>query len=104
MRILQDIKVIIERHTDASSETETKTLNTTNNTMPNIDASFDESMEGANNSVANMATTNKAKQIQMTKKTEEERVKKNNDVVQHNSSDKTEKRNSESVLMHDGMQ
>ena len=62
MRVLRDIKAMIERDTGESSETETKTLNTMNN-----------SMEGMNNSDANMATTNEEEQIRMAiEKTEED--------------------------------
>lgn len=72
MRIIQDIKKIIERDKGASSETETKNLNTTN-----------DSMERPNDSDANTATTSAEEILTMEiEKTEEEREKRNDDGVQ----------------------
>ena len=84
-RIIRDIKEIIERDTGASSETETKNLNTTN-----------DSMERLNDSDANTATTNEEEQTGMEiEKREAEREKKNDDGMQYNTNyDKTKERNS----------
>lgn len=132
MKILRDIKAIIGRDTEPS-ETETKNLNTTNDTVLTTDESFEtnesikdtemeaseEEQEGTNKRDANTATTNEEGRNKMVTetitekkndtiveierehtigKTEEEREKKNDDGVQHDCYDKTEKRNSCKII------
>ena len=86
MAVIQDIKATIERDTDASSETETKKLNITNDTKSTTDESFEtnKSMEGMNDINTNKAMTNKEEQIEMEIETVTEKM-----------NDKSEKRNRE---------